>query len=59
MMNKVAAGATVCIEATVIDSVVLGRSVLQNSVNYRSAVVMGQGRHRRLGRGAAADECAH
>jgi uncharacterized protein len=44
MMNKVAAGASVCIEATVIDSVVLGRSVLQNSVNYRSAVVMGEGR---------------
>lgn len=44
MMNKVAAGAAVCIEATVIDSVVLGRSVLQNSVNYRSVVVMGQGR---------------
>ncbi|MFI6603664.1 pyridoxamine 5'-phosphate oxidase family protein [Nonomuraea sp. NPDC050536] len=44
MMNKVAAGAPVCIEATVIDSVVLGRSVLQNSVNYRSAVVMGEGR---------------
>lgn len=44
MMNVVAAGAPVCIEATVIDSVVLGRSVLQNSVNYRSAVVMGQGR---------------
>lgn len=44
MMNKVAAGVPVCIEATVIDSVVLGRSVLQNSVNYRSAVVMGEGR---------------
>lgn len=44
MMNKVAEGAPVCIEATVIDSVVLGRSVLQNSVNYRSAVVMGEGR---------------
>ena len=44
MMNKVAEGAPVCIEATVIDSVVLGRSVMQNSVNYRSAVVMGEGR---------------
>ncbi|MEU5863268.1 pyridoxamine 5'-phosphate oxidase family protein [Nonomuraea sp. NPDC047529] len=44
MMNEVAAGAPVCVEATVIDSLVLGRSVLQNSVNYRSAVVMGEGR---------------
>ncbi|TDD91136.1 pyridoxamine 5'-phosphate oxidase family protein [Actinomadura rubrisoli] len=44
MMTRVAAGAPVCVEATVIDSLVLGRSVLQNSVNYRSAVVMGEGR---------------
>ncbi|MFI6786603.1 pyridoxamine 5'-phosphate oxidase family protein [Nonomuraea sp. NPDC050383] len=44
MMNKVAEGVPVCVEATVIDSVVMGRSVLQNSVNYRSAVVMGEGR---------------
>ncbi|GAA2209031.1 hypothetical protein GCM10009850_044890 [Nonomuraea monospora] len=44
MMNRVAEGAPVCVEATVIDSVVMGRSVLQNSVHYRSAVVMGEGR---------------
>ena len=43
MLDRVAAGHQICLEATVVDSLVLGRSVFQNSMNYRSVVVLGQG----------------
>lgn len=43
MFNLIADGAPVCIEATILDSLAMGRSVLQNSVNYRSVVVLGKG----------------
>ncbi|MFI6289677.1 pyridoxamine 5'-phosphate oxidase family protein [Streptomyces sp. NPDC051018] len=33
--------APVCVEATVIDSLVLGRSLFQNSMNFRSVVALG------------------
>jgi nitroimidazol reductase NimA-like FMN-containing flavoprotein (pyridoxamine 5'-phosphate oxidase superfamily) len=36
-------GEPICVEATVIDSLVLGRSVFQNSMNYRSVVLLGTG----------------
>ncbi|MFD1541965.1 pyridoxamine 5'-phosphate oxidase family protein [Nonomuraea guangzhouensis] len=36
-------GEPICVEATVVDSLVLGRSVFQNSMNYRSVVVLGTG----------------
>ncbi|MFI6904455.1 pyridoxamine 5'-phosphate oxidase family protein [Nonomuraea sp. NPDC050394] len=34
-------GEPICVEATVVDSLVLGRSVMENSMNYRSVVVLG------------------
>jgi uncharacterized protein len=43
MFNLIAKGAPVCVEATVLDGLAMGRSVLQNSVNYRSVVVLGNG----------------
>ena len=43
MFNVIAEGAPVCVEATVLDGLAMGRSVLQNSVNYRSVVVLGTG----------------
>ena len=43
MFNLIADGAPVCVEATVLDGLAMGRSVLQNSVNYRSVVVLGTG----------------
>ncbi|MEV0389348.1 pyridoxamine 5'-phosphate oxidase family protein [Nonomuraea sp. NPDC050643] len=36
-------GRPICVEATVVDSLVMGRSVLENSMNYRSVVVLGTG----------------
>jgi nitroimidazol reductase NimA-like FMN-containing flavoprotein (pyridoxamine 5'-phosphate oxidase superfamily) len=43
MLDMVASGHQICLEATVVDSLVLGRSVFQNSMNYRSVVVLGHG----------------
>ncbi|MFI6505072.1 pyridoxamine 5'-phosphate oxidase family protein [Nonomuraea typhae] len=34
-------GKPICVEATVVTSLVLGRSVMENSMNYRSVVVLG------------------
>ncbi|WP_370246507.1 pyridoxamine 5'-phosphate oxidase family protein [Nocardioides sp.] len=39
-----AAGATVCVTVTEIDGLVLARSAFHHSVNYRSAVVIGEAR---------------
>ena len=39
-----AAGATLCVVATVIDELVLARTSPHHSMNYRSAVVFGRGR---------------
>ena len=38
-----AAGSPVCLEVTVVDGLVLGRSAFHHSVNYRSAVLLGRG----------------
>jgi nitroimidazol reductase NimA-like FMN-containing flavoprotein (pyridoxamine 5'-phosphate oxidase superfamily) len=43
MLAQVAAGAPVCVEATVVDALALGRSVIENSMNYRSVVILGRG----------------
>lgn len=43
MLTQVAAGAPVCVEITVVDSLALGRSVMENSMNYRSVVILGRG----------------
>ena len=40
---KNAQGAKLCITATIVDDVVLARSVFHSSMNYRSAVAMGVG----------------
>jgi nitroimidazol reductase NimA-like FMN-containing flavoprotein (pyridoxamine 5'-phosphate oxidase superfamily) len=44
LLKHVEAGHPVCIEATIVDGLVLARSVFHHSVNYRSVVVFGKGR---------------
>jgi nitroimidazol reductase NimA-like FMN-containing flavoprotein (pyridoxamine 5'-phosphate oxidase superfamily) len=40
---KCAGGARLCVTATIVDDIVLARSVFHSSMNYRSAVAMGTG----------------
>jgi hypothetical protein len=44
LLKHVEAGNPVCIEATIVDGLVLARSVFHHSVNYRSVVLFGCGR---------------
>ena len=44
LLKHIEAGHPVCVEATVVDGLVLARSVFHHSVNYRSAVLFGCGR---------------
>ncbi len=44
LLTHIAAGGPVCIEATIVDGLVLARSVFNHSVNYRSVVLFGRGR---------------
>ncbi len=44
MLKHIAAGNPVCIETTIVDGLVLARSVFHHSVNYRSVVLFGTGR---------------
>jgi len=44
LLKHIQAGHPVCVEATIVDGLVLARSVFHHSVNYRSAVVFGKGR---------------
>ena len=44
MMRTVAGGVDVCVTATLLDGIVLARSVYNSSMNYRSAVVLGRAR---------------
>ncbi len=44
LLKHIAAGCPVCVEATVVDGLVLARSVFHHSVNYRSVVLFGRGR---------------
>lgn len=44
LLKHIEAGNPVCVEATIVDGLVLARSVFHHSVNYRSAVVFGTGR---------------
>jgi len=44
LLKHVEQGSPVCIEATVVDGLVLARSVFHHSVNYRSVVLFGNGR---------------
>src|SRR5206468_11111397 len=42
--KAVAAGAEVCVAATIVDGLVLARSAFHHSMNYRSVVLYGHGR---------------
>ncbi|HLO30856.1 MAG TPA: pyridoxamine 5'-phosphate oxidase family protein [Anaerolineales bacterium] len=43
LLKHIEAGHPVCVEATIIDGLVLARSVFHHSVNYRSVVLFGRG----------------
>src|SRR5688572_877514 len=44
LLKHVEAGHPICVEATIVDGLVLARSVFHHSVNYRSVVLFGMGR---------------
>jgi nitroimidazol reductase NimA-like FMN-containing flavoprotein (pyridoxamine 5'-phosphate oxidase superfamily) len=44
MLRELKRGAAVCVTATLLDGLVLARSVYHHSMNYRSAVVLGRAR---------------
>jgi nitroimidazol reductase NimA-like FMN-containing flavoprotein (pyridoxamine 5'-phosphate oxidase superfamily) len=44
LMRTLAAGAPACVTVTVLDGLVLARSAFESSMNYRSAMVLGQAR---------------
>ena len=44
LLKHIEAGHPVCVEATIVDGLVLARSVFHHSVNYRSVVIFGTGR---------------
>jgi len=44
LIQVAASGAPLCVTATLLDGLVLARSVFNHSMNYRSAVVIGRGR---------------
>jgi len=44
LLKHVEAGHPICVEATIVDGLVLARSVFHHSLNYRSLVVFGKGR---------------
>ncbi|MGB8984483.1 MAG: pyridoxamine 5'-phosphate oxidase family protein [Anaerolineales bacterium] len=44
LLKHIEMGHPVCVEATIVDGLVLARSVFNHSVNYRSVVLFGRGR---------------
>jgi nitroimidazol reductase NimA-like FMN-containing flavoprotein (pyridoxamine 5'-phosphate oxidase superfamily) len=44
LLSAVAEGASICVTVTLLDGLVLARSAFHHSLNYRSVVVVGQGR---------------
>lgn len=44
LLRELAQGIDVCVTATLLDGLVLARSVYNHTLNYRSAVVLGRGR---------------
>ncbi len=44
LLQHIEDGHPVCVEATIVDGLVLARSVFHHSVNYRSVVLFGKGR---------------
>jgi len=49
LLSAVAEGARICFTVTLLDGLVLARSAFHHSLNYRSVVVLGQGRAVRKG----------
>lgn len=43
LLKHIEAGHPICVEATIVDGLVLARSVFHHSMNYRSAIVFGKG----------------
>src|ERR671922_1620989 len=43
LLKHIEAGDPICVEATIVDGLVLARSVFHHSMNYRSVVVFGKG----------------
>ena len=44
LLKHIESGHPICVEATIVDGLVLARSVFHHSMNYRSVVVFGKGR---------------
>lgn len=44
LLKHVAGGNAICVEVTLVDGLVLARSVFHHSINYRSVVLFGKGR---------------
>ena len=44
LLQHIGAGHAVCVEVTLVDGLVLARSVFNHSINYRSVVLFGRGR---------------
>ena len=44
LLNHIAAGHPACVEVTLVDGLVLARSLFNHSINYRSVVLFGSGR---------------
>ena len=44
MLQELGRGLDICVTATLLDGIVLARSVYNHSLNYRSAIVLGRGR---------------
>jgi nitroimidazol reductase NimA-like FMN-containing flavoprotein (pyridoxamine 5'-phosphate oxidase superfamily) len=44
MLRELGQGASLCVEVTLVDGLVLARSAFHHSMNYRSVVVLGQAR---------------
>jgi nitroimidazol reductase NimA-like FMN-containing flavoprotein (pyridoxamine 5'-phosphate oxidase superfamily) len=44
LLKHIEAGHPVCLETTIVDGLVLARSVFHHSINYRSVVLFGKGR---------------
>src|SRR5689334_13364927 len=44
LLKHIEAGYPVCVEATIVDGLVLARSVFHHSINYRSVILFGKGR---------------
>ena len=42
LLNTLASGVNICVTVTLIDAMVLARSAFHHSMNYRSAVILGQ-----------------